>query len=472
MDDTTSISAAPVPVNPVMPAAVNPVVPVNPLMRPHIIETIYHLIVRAGKQACKKARQQSLFSEYLTVPVGAPSRYPATLHSFTGALPLMYRTLDLTVIGGCAIALQSTIKEDLKDMDIVWWPMLPSPPFAHLVFTADSPAIRQFVRYVEEQIQDQLRTFPIHLIPGLTHLSVHTVSRPRIGVHTLYLTFHGQGMPLQPLVELAIHDNGGSQHYNIDGTVCQTVPFMMYDPVYCTSDHGLLYSSYAVHRSHAYTPNRVWLLQQQVFLYQNLVRTGIYSIEKRDKIARRILQLESALDDIPKSSIQLQMQSILQRQIALLFPSIAEEYSMNEQIQQWMETSREILSMQLLPLALPLALPLFEPLLSLPFTSLLRTARADINRAIRLYNHAIRHIHHIHQTPLSDLLATAHRALIEKKQRIRMAAFSEHPLQLDRAVMDFLWGVMDALLQCNPSALPFSPKNTPPMDHPDSAECT
>ena len=278
---------------------------------------------------------------------------------------ITYNPPDLTLIGGAVLtiydhllpafkerhdikSLQSYMKRRTTDIDMVWWPTIrlndktefitsktpaeqkkiqksyTSKEDTYLVIYT-SPAIIEVVNVFAEALnnvfQDALPMIQSRVISALSinesqvntfEIEVSKKSFELAGTHTILVSFILNGIKMEEICQISLHDGGSSQLYRRDGEKNTSIETMHNDPVYCTVGN-----SYLIHLKDMHIkvlnvqtiqiPSILAFVEQQMFAFGNNMisasGTRLHVALQQDKYAKafvhfkRVFYLKLLLSD-------------------------------------------------------------------------------------------------------------------------------------------------------------------------------
>lgn len=270
---------------------------------PYVIEFIYRAVKDAGRMAFDIEIMKKL--PYYVSPIGSMSRKygSRSILSKYNKPPLLYISNDITIIGGAALniydskltgfkqrrsqefkSLREELGRETTDIDMVWWPRETKRDSGN-IYTADSPAIFSFVQSFIQSLYITINNLPRGLISDLNNIEIKPRFIPMIGVYSIEISFIIHNKEYK-MVDLSIHDNGGSQRYDSSGKEITKLVSMYNDPIYCSSYEGNEYSTTSFLKTKPYVPNPIWYVKQQLFAYGNAKMSG--DVNKMNIIQKRI----------------------------------------------------------------------------------------------------------------------------------------------------------------------------------------
>ena len=343
-----------------------------------VIEFIYRAIQNAAHNANNMERKKKL--PYYVSQIGSMSRSdePRFMYIDYDKSPLYYDIDDITIIGGAVLniydskltgfkerrkdefkSLREELNRETTDIDIVWWPreILKNRGY---IYTADSPAIVSFIQSFIVSLYDTLGAFPRGIISGFNNevkieyyptnnskeIERYTKNILR-GVHSIKIIFIINNKKYN-IVDLSIHDNGGSQENDSLGQIIDGLVSMYDDPVYCSSIFGNEYSTISFRKTKPYVPHPKWYVKQQLFAYGNFRMRG--NIKKMNIIQKRIEYLIKILRSYLRSHTNQNKRNInelfgakvIYEQVVEEIIALAKEKGMN--IEEKEEISENIVS--------------------------------------------------------------------------------------------------------------------------------
>jgi len=247
----------------------------------------------------------------------------------TDAFRILYNPADITLIGGSVLTiydhllpasktqhdikpLQSYMQRRTADIDMVWWPTIKlneesacmqtksdkerkamSAAFvyekqSHIVIST-SPAIMTVVDVFEQQLcavfQEALPTIQTNVLIALLEnavpiqvqsfsIDVSKRSQTITGTHTITVSITLNGIKMDEICQISLHDGGSSQLYKRDGGRNTQLAHMMRDPVYCTIKNAYLIKlkELNIHVPFVHTiqiPSVLNFVEQQMFAFGN-----------------------------------------------------------------------------------------------------------------------------------------------------------------------------------------------------------
>ena len=247
----------------------------------------------------------------------------------TDTYRILYNPVDITLIGGSVLSiydhllpaskaqhdikpLQSYMQRRTTDIDMVWWPTIKLNDESafmqtksdkerkdmcktfvyekqpHIVIST-SPAIMTVADVFEEQLrtvfQESLPTIQTNVLIALLEnavpiqvqsfsIDVSRKSQAITGTHTMIVSITVNGIKMDELCQISLHDGGSSQLNNRDGERNTQLEHMTRDPVYCTVKNAYLIKlkEMNIHVPYVHTiriPSVLDFVEQQMFAFGN-----------------------------------------------------------------------------------------------------------------------------------------------------------------------------------------------------------
>ena len=247
----------------------------------------------------------------------------------TDTYRIVYNPADITLIGGSVLTiydhllpaskaqhdikpLQSYMQRRTTDIDMVWWPTIKLNEESALMKTksdkerkemckkfvyekepyiviSTSPAIMTVADVFEEQLrtvfQEAIPTIQTNVLIALLEnavpiqvqtfsIDVSRKSQTITGTHTMIVSITVNGIIMEEICQISLHDGGSSQLYRRDGERITQLEHMMRDPVYCTIKNAYLIKlkEMNINVPHVHTiqiPSVLDFAEQQMFAFGN-----------------------------------------------------------------------------------------------------------------------------------------------------------------------------------------------------------
>jgi len=247
----------------------------------------------------------------------------------TDTYRIVYNPADITLIGGSVLTIYdhllpaSKVQHDIKplqsymqrrttDIDMVWWPTIKLNEESAFMQTksdkerkamnaafvyekqqeiviSTSPAIMTVADVFEEQLrtvfQEAIPTIQTNVLIALLEnavpiqvqsfrIDVARRSQGITGTHTMVVSITVNGIIMEEICQISLHDGGSSQLYRRDGEQNTQLEHMTRDPVYCTVKNAYLVKlkEMNIHVPFVHTiqiPSVLHFVEQQMFAFGN-----------------------------------------------------------------------------------------------------------------------------------------------------------------------------------------------------------
>jgi len=247
----------------------------------------------------------------------------------TDTYRIVYNPADITLIGGSVLTiydhllpaskaqhdikpLQSYMQRRTTDIDMVWWPTIKLNEESAFMQTksdkerkemcktfvyekgpyiviSTSPAIMTVADVFEEQLrtvfQEALPTIQTNVLIALLEnavpiqvqsfsIDIARRSQGITGTHTMIVSITVNGIIMEEICQISLHDGGSSQLYRRDGEQNTQLEHMTRDPVYCTVKNAYLVKlkEMNIHVPFVHTiqiPSVLHFVEQQMFAFGN-----------------------------------------------------------------------------------------------------------------------------------------------------------------------------------------------------------
>jgi len=253
---------------------------------------------------------------------------------------ISYNPADITLIGGSVLtiydhllpafkerhdihSLQTYMQRKTTDIDMVWWPTIQlndqaeylqnipliqrrliqkayAPEQDPSVVLSTSPAILEVVRVFKDALNDafqaELPTIQELVLKVLRvseaksfEIKITQKSLEIAGTHTILISFVLNGIPIDEICQISLHDGGSSQLYTRSGERNSHVEPMHHDPVHCTVKNAYLIhlrdmNVKVPHVQSIQIPSILSFVEQQLFAFGNHLLAA--SVTQPDKYGR------------------------------------------------------------------------------------------------------------------------------------------------------------------------------------------